>query len=101
MKIVQYLAVLVGLLIVLLAIFYRWPVNAQAPHKPTPTARLPVVGEPVSPGVSQEVQNLPTVTPRPPGVPVPEVNPRQRPNLERSGTASQSQATRAAPSCHH
>jgi hypothetical protein len=101
MKTLQYLAVLVGVLILLLEIFYKWPVSAQAPHKSTPTSQLPVVSEPVSPGVSQEVQNLPTVTPRPPGIPVPEVNPRQRPNLEPGGTAGQSQATRAAPSCHH
>ncbi|MBI1877993.1 MAG: hypothetical protein HYR94_07170 [Chloroflexi bacterium] len=101
MKTLLYLVVLVGVLIVLLEMFYGWPVSAQTPNKPTPTSQLPIVGEPVSPGVSQGVQNLPTVTPRPPGVPAPEVNPRQRPNLEPGGTAGQSQATRAAPSCQH
>lgn len=101
MKTVLYLAVSVGVLILLSVIFYEWSVSAQTPPNLTPTAQVPVVGEPVSPGVSQEVQNLPTVTPHPPGVPIPEVNPRQRPNLERGGTAGQSQATRAAPSCHH
>ena len=101
MKTLQYLAVVVGALILLLEIFYGWPVSAQTPHKPTPTSQVPVVSEPISPGVSQEVQTLPTVTPRPPGVPAPEVNPRQRPNLEPGGPEGQSQATRAAPSCHH
>jgi len=100
-KTLKYLAVLVGMLILLLEIFYGWPASAQTPHKPTPTPRVTVVSEPISPGVSQEVQNLPTVIPHPPGVPIPEVNPRQHPNPTPGEPEGQSQATRAAPLCHH
>jgi len=89
MKYIIGFAVLVSVVLLAFIIFYSRPVIDQNLVQPSnPTVTIPAEQPSTSAGQSQSVQDLPTMTPHPPGSPIPEVNPRRSP---KNGSNDQSQ----------
>lgn len=62
--------------------------NNPETRQETGSSPTPIIGEPVTPGLSQDVKNLPTAEPWQPGDPTQEINPRQRPDLKTPDSTS-------------